>query len=266
MYFREKVVVITGASSGIGRQLALQFADKGAWLTLASRNVKELEEVSRHCQQRGGKAIVIPTDVSIQSHCQNMIESTIAEYGRIDTLINNAGFGLALRFEELKDLALFEKLIQVNFLGSVYSTHFALPYLKKTRGRLVSISSLLGKFPSATADGYSASKHAIVGFFDSLRLELADSGVSVTIAFPGWVKTGMSSRFIRANGMPTGEISIHEKSGMPVATCALLIMKAITKRKKEIVMTGKGKLGLWLKLIAPKVLDRIILNSIESRD
>ena len=254
--FLENVIIITGASYGIGRRLALQFAEQGAWLALAARNALKLEEVSEQCLQRGGKVVVIPTDVAEQSQCQNLIEGTVAKYGRIDTLINNAGFGLASRFDELHDLSLFEKVIQVNFFGSVYCTHYALPYLKETRGRLVGVSSLRGKFPSATADGYGASKHAMAGFFDSLRNELADSGVSVTMIYPGWVSTGISSRALRADGKPTGKISVHEEGAMPVDDCARQIVQAVAMRKREVVMTLQGKLGLWIRLIAPGVVDR----------
>jgi short-subunit dehydrogenase len=261
--FRENVIIITGASSGIGQQLALQLADYGTWLALAARNAEKLEEVSKQCSQRGGRVIVIPTDVADQSQCQNLIERTVAEYGRIDTLINNAGIGLASRFDELQDLAVFEKIIRVNFFGSVYCTHYALPYLKKTRGRLVGVSSLRGKFPSATADGYGASKHAMAGFFDSLRIEIANSGVTVTMIYPGWVSTGISSRALRADGNLTGEISVHEKDAMPVDTCARIIVQAVAKRKREVVMTFKGKFGLWLRLIAPGVVDQITRKSTE---
>ena len=261
--FLENVIIITGASSGIGQHLALQFAEQGAWLALAARNIEHLEEVSKQCHQRGGKVIVIPTDVAEKSQCQNLIERTVAKYGRIDILINNAGFGIASRFDAMNDLTLFEHIIRVNFFGCVYCTHYVLPYLKETRGRLVGISSLRGKFPSSTADGYGASKHAMAEFLESLRIELADSGVSVTIIYPGWVSTGISSRAIKADGMQTGEISVHEKGAMSVETCTKIIVKAVAKRKREVVMTLEGKLGLWLNLIAPKITDRIIIKNTE---
>ncbi|MFC2054798.1 SDR family oxidoreductase [Chloroflexota bacterium] len=254
--FLENVIIITGASFGIGRQLALLLAEQGAWLALGARNTLKLKEVTEQCHQRGGKVVVISTDVAEQSQCQNLIEATVAKYGRIDTLINNAGFGLASRFDEFHDLTLFEKVIQVNFFGSVYCTHYALPYLKETRGRLVGVSSLRGKLPSATADGYGASKHAMAGFFDSLRNELADSGVSVTMIYPGWVCTGISSRALRADGKPTGKISVHENGAMPVDDCARQIVQAVAMRKREVVMTLQGKLGLWIRLIAPGAVDR----------
>lgn len=255
--FRENVVIITGASFGIGQQLALQLADNGAWLALAGRNVEKLEDVSRQCSQHGGRVIVIPTDVADPDQCRNLIERTVLEYGRIDTVINNAGIGMASRFEALQDLALFEKVFRVNFFGSVYCTHYALPYLKKTRGRLVGISSLRGKYPSATADAYTPSKHAMAGFFDSLRIEIAKSGISVTMIYPGWVSTGISSRALWADGTLTGELSKHEKNAMPVDVCARMILEATAKRKREVVMTFQGKIGLWLRLIVPKLVDEI---------
>jgi len=261
--FRENVTIITGASFGIGRELASQLADQGAWLALAARNAEKLAEVSTQCNQRGGRAIAIPTDVANQSNCQSLVESTVKEYGRIDTLINNAGIGMAARFDELKDLTIFEKVIQVNFLGSVYCTFYALPYLKKTKGRLVGVCSQRGLFPSATADGYGPSKHAMVGFFDSLRIELAGSGVSVTMIFPEWVSTGITSRALKTDGTPTGEISLHERNVMTVETCARVIIRAAETRKREVVMTLLGKLGLWFKLIVPGVVDQFVRKKTE---
>ena len=261
--FLENVIIITGASSGIGRHLALRFAEQGAWLALAARNIENLEEVSQRCHELGGKAIVIVTDVADQSQCKNLIGRTVEKYGRIDTMINNAGFGIDSRFDKLNDLSIFEQIIRVNFLGSVYCTHYALPYLKETHGRLVGISSLRGKFPSATADGYGASKHAMAEFFESLRIELYDTGVSVTIIYPGWVSTGISSRALRADGSPRGEISIHEKGAMSVETCTRLIIEAVSKRKREVMMTFEGKLGLWLHLMAPRIVDQLIRKRTE---
>ena len=255
--FRENVIVITGASSGIGRQLALLLSEYGAWLALASRNKEKLNEVSELCLQRGGKVITIPTDVADQTMCQNLIESTVKEYGRIDTLINNAGLGMSSRFDELQDLTIFEKVFRVNFYGCVYCTYYALPYLKKTGGRVVGISSLRGRFPSAIADAYGPSKHAMAGFLDCLRIELAGSGVSVTTIFPGWVSTGISSRRLNADGSLAGNVLRHEKNAMSVNKCAQKIIKAVANRKREVVMTMQGKFGLWVRLLLPGLVDQI---------
>ena len=185
----EEVVIITGASSGIGKELALQLAEKGAWLSLAARNTERLENLAEQCQKIGTSAISVPTDVAIQEDCKNLIEKSIQAYGKIDILINNAGIAIDSRFDDLPELDLFKRVIEVNFYGSVYCTYYALPYLKQNGGRLVAVSSQRGRFSSAKADGYGASKHAKVGFFTSLRNELINSGVSITMMYPGWVST-----------------------------------------------------------------------------
>jgi short-subunit dehydrogenase len=261
--FRENVVVITGASSGIGRELAYQLADQGAWLSLAARDAGRLAAVSDRCRERGGKALVVPTDVSQQAQCQNLIERTVQEYGRIDTLVNNAGISMWARFEEVGDLSLFERIMQVNYLGCLYCTYHALPYLKQTKGRIVGVSSLTGKAGVPTRSGYAASKHAMAGFFDSLRIELADCGVSVTMVYPGFVATEMRKRAFGADGKPLGESPVREAEVMPVETCTRLIVGAAAQRRRELVMTSRGKVGQWLKLIAPGLVDRIARKAIE---
>ena len=243
--FNDNVVIITGASSGIGYELAIQLAAQGAWLSLAARNAEKLEEAATECRKRGGKAMAIPTDVSQKPECQNLIERTAAEYGRIDTLINNAGISMGKRFDELQDLDIFDRIIQINYLGSVYCTYYALPYLKQTSGRIVGISSISGKVGLPTSSGYAASKHAMAGFFDSLRIELADEGVSVTMIYPSFVATkGRKARPGILSGI------------MQVETCAQMIIQAAAKRKRELVMTALGKTSIWAKLIAPGLVDR----------
>ena len=256
--FCENVIVITGASMGIGREIALKLAAQGAWLALASRNTEKLEMVSRECCQRGGKSICIPTDVADQSQCRNLIKATINKYGRIDTLINNAGIGHAASFVGLDDFTIYEQVIRVNFWGSVYCTFYALPYLKQSKSRIVGISSYRGKLPSANADAYGVSKYALTGFYDSLRLELAGSGISLTVIYPGWVKTGISSRAVNNNGTTSGITSHYETNAMPVERCAQIIINAAARRKREVNMTLEGKLALWLRLIFPGIIDLIL--------
>lgn len=219
--FSENVVIITGASAGIGRELSLQLADQGAWLSLAARDAEKLEDVAAQCRVRGsGKALAVPTDVAEKAQCKNLIEKTAAEYDRIDTLVNNAGITMWARFDELEDLAMLEKIMQVNYFGSVYCTHYALPFLKKSKGRLVGVSSLAGKTGVPTRSGYAASKHAMAGFFDTLRIELADHGVSVTMIYPGFVATEVRKRAAGADGRPLGESPVHEDQVMTAETWA----------------------------------------------
>jgi short-subunit dehydrogenase len=262
-YFLENVVIITGASAGIGRELALLLAEQGAWLALADRNAEKLEEVASQCRQRGCKAVVVPTDVAEQSQCKNLIENTVAKYNRIDTLINNAGITMRARFDDIRDLAMIEQIMKVNYFGSVYCTYYALPYLKETQGRIVGICSLIGKTGVPTRSGYAASKHAMAGFFDTLRIELADYGVSVTMIYPGFVGTEVRKRALGPDGKPLGKSPVREGKVMTVERCARLIAQAAAQRKREFVMTLRGRLGLWLKLIAPGLVDRFARKAIE---
>ena len=260
--FKDNVVIITGASSGIGRELARQLADQGAWLSLAARDAARLQETAETCRMRGGRAISVQTDVSVQDDCHNLIECTIAEYGRIDTLVNNAGISMWAKFDELKDLSVFERIMRVNYLGSVYLTAYALPYLKQTRGRIVAVSSLAGKNGIPTRSGYAASKHAMVGFFDSLRIELAETGVSVTLIYPGFVKSEIRERAFDVDGQPLKKSPVREAEVMTAEECARIIIKAIERRKREEVMTLRGKLGQWVKLIAPGFVDNMARKAI----
>ena len=261
---KDQSVIITGASTGIGKELALRYAKEGAWLTLAARNREKLEEVAKSCRNAGGKAIAIPTDVSKSDQCKQLIDSCIIEFGKIDVLVNNAGITMWSYFDKVKDLTILEKVMQVNYFGSVYCTHYALPYLKKSKGRLVGVSSLTGKTGIPTRSGYGASKHAMAGFFDALRIELKETGVTVTMIYPGFVSTEVRERAMGGDGKPLGKSPVKENKVMTVEKCVDLMVPVIASRKRELIMTFRGKMGMWLKLIAPGLVDRIALNAIRS--
>jgi short-subunit dehydrogenase len=260
--FANNAIIITGASSGIGRELALQLAAQGAWLALAARTTSRLEDVADLCIQRGGRAVAITIDMTDPAQCQRLIQRTVHEYNRVDTLINNAGITMWARFEDLQSLDPMENVMRVNYFGSLYSTYAALPYLKQSRGRIVAISSLAGKSGIPTRSGYSASKHAMTGFFDSLRIELAPSGVSVTVIFPDFVATETRLRAFGADGKPLGKSPVQEEKVMTAEECARLIIKAAIKRKRQEIMGFRGNAGLWLRLIAPDLVDRIAARAI----
>ena len=262
--FKDKAIIITGASSGIGRELAYQLAAQGAWLALAARTVERLETVKTECQERGGRAIAVPTDVSIPEQCEKMVQRSVGEFGRIDALVNNAGITMWANFADVDELMFFEQIMRVNYFGSLYCTHYALPYLKQTKGLIVGISSLTGKTGVPTRSAYAASKHAMAGFFDSLRIELAPAGVAVTMIYPGFVTSEVRQRAFGPDGKPLGESPVRENEVMPVETCARLIAGAMERRQREVVMTLRGKLGLWLKLIAPGLVDRIASQAIKT--
>jgi short-subunit dehydrogenase len=259
---RDKVIVITGASSGIGAELARQLAARGAKLVLASRNAAALQEVA----QAVPGAYIVPTDVTREEDCRHLIEQSIAQFGRIDVLVNNAGISMSARFEDITDLSIFERLMQVNLLGSVYCTHAALPYLKSTHGLVVAVSSLTGKTGVPTRTAYAASKHAMQGFFDSLRIELMGTGVDVLVVSPGFVKTPVRERALGPDGKPIGKSHLgeHEKDMQSVEECARRIIGAMTAHKRELIMTARGRMGQWLKLIAPVVVDKIARDAVKS--
>lgn len=261
--FRENVVVITGASDGIGREVALRMAEQGAWLSLAARDAAKLEEAAAECRARGGRAIAVPTDVADQAQCRRLMDRTVEEYGRIDTLVVNAGVTMWARLDEVTDLAPFETMMRVNYLGGVYCAHAALPHLKRARGRIVGVSSLTGRAGVPTRSGYAASKHAMTGFFDSLRIEVADDGVSVTMVFPGFVCTAIRTRAFGPDGQPLRASPVREADVMTPEECARQIVRAAAARRRELIMTARGKVGAWLKLIAPGLVDRIARRAIE---
>lgn len=261
--FRDHVVVLTGASRGIGRELALQLAAQGARLALAARDEAALQHVAEACRARGGAAVPLVADVTEESQCAALMERTVDTYGRIDTLINNAGVSMWALVEQVTDLSIFERLMRVNYLGSVYCTCHALPHLKKTRGRIVVVSSLTGKTGVPTRSGYAASKHALHGFFDTLRIELAGTGVTVTIACPDFVATGIRENAFRPDGHALRVSPVQDDQVMPVETCARLILQGMARRDRELILSARGKLGLWLKLIAPSLIDRIARKAIE---
>ncbi len=263
MEFNENVVVLTGASTGIGEALAHQLAEQGAWLVLAARNVEKLEAVAADCRARGDRAIVVATDVTDEEQCRRMIERAVAEYGRIDTLINNAGLSMWMKFEDVEDLDLLKYLMRVNYFGSMHCTYYALPYLKQSRGRIVAIASVAARTGIPTRTGYAASKHAMVGFFESLRIEVEDDGISVIIAYPDFVASGMHTRSLGADGKPLGHNPLQVDKLMTSETCARLILEGAAARKRQIVMSNRSRFGQWLKLIAPGRVDEMAKKAIE---
>ncbi len=263
MDFKDNVVILTGASTGIGEAMAHQLAEQGAQLVLAARNAQKLETVAAACRARGGRALVVATDVTNEDECRELAERAVAEYGRIDTLINNAGLSMWMKFEDVEDLDSLEYIMRVNFFGSMYCTFYALPHLKRSRGRIVAVASVTGRTGVPTRTGYAASKHAVVGFFESLRIEVEDDGVSVTIAFPDFVGSGMHTRSLGADGQPLGHNPLQVDKIMTSDECARLILNGAAARKRQIIMSTRSRFGQWLKLIAPGRVDRIAKKAIE---
>jgi short-subunit dehydrogenase len=252
----DQVVIVTGASSGIGKSLALLLASQGAKVAIAARRADRLELVAAECRSQRGEVLVIPTDVSDESQCKALIEQTITKYGRLDMLINNAGMAASALLDEFPDMHLFRQTVDVNFYGTVYCTYFALPYLKQSKGRIVVVSSLGGKSAIPYNTPYCSSKYALHGFFDSLRMELVPHGVSCTVICPWWVITEFHESQLNKDGEPRGQRgrAIYSINMMTADQCAAITLKAAYKRRREVLM-GPGRLTVWLKVAAPDFLD-----------
>jgi short-subunit dehydrogenase len=261
--FRDNVVVITGASAGIGLEISKILARQGASLVLAARNPELLGDAAEQCRALGARAIGIPTDVADREQCRELIDRAVAEFGRIDTLVNNAGISMHARFDELHDIEAVQRITAINYFGAVYCTWYALPHLKKTRGRLVAVSSLTGKNGVPTRTLYAGTKHAMAGFFDSLRIELRDEGVSVTVIYPGFVATDIAERALGPDGKPLGTRPVNKNAIMSVEECARQTVDAMAHRKREVVMTGRARLGMIVKALWPDIVDRIAERGIK---
>ncbi len=263
--FTENVIILTGASEGIGRALALALAPQKPKLVIAARQAERLESLAAECRALGAEALPVTTDVTDEAQCRRLAEKAVEAYGRVDTLVVNAGATMWTRLDQLQDPGVLEKVMAVNYFGAAYCTMAALPYLKASKGRIVAIASVAGLTGVPERTGYSASKHAMVGFFDSLRIELEDTGVTVTVIAPDFVVSQIHRRALGADGRPLGETPMQEARIMTAERCAELIVTAMEKRQRLLITSLRGKLGRWFKLIAPGLIDRIARKAIEQR-
>lgn len=262
---KDKVIVITGASDGIGAEVARQLARERTRLVLAARDAARLESVRAQCLECGAEAITAVTDVSIESDCRRLMENAAAAFGRIDVLIANAGISMHARFDAIEDFSTFERLFRVNAMGTIWCVRYAYPWLKTSRGIIVGVSSLAGRTGVPERTTYCTSKFAQSGFLDALRIEAADDGIAVMVAYPGVVDTEIRRHGLNGRGEPAGVSGLSEEDAMPVEECARLIIDGIRGRRREMVMTLRGRLGLWLKLIAPRLVDRIARAALAKR-
>lgn len=253
-----KVVVITGASSGIGRALAIEYAKRGASLSIAARRIEKLNELKQMLAST--ELLAIQTDVTNETACKELIDITIQRFGKIDVLINNAGLSMRALFDDI-DLQSFKKVMDVNFYGTVYCTKYALPYLIRSKGSLVGIISVAGHVGLPARSAYSASKFAVRGLLDTIRLENLYTGLHVLVAAPGFTATEIRRSALTANGTPQGETPRKEDTMMRPEVSAKLIVDAIEKRKRSLVLTFKeGKLSVFLGKIFPMLLDRLTFS------
>ncbi len=264
-----KVFIITGASDGIGAEIARQLAKTHcaqAGLVLAARSGDKLAAVAAQCEAVGAQTMVVPMDVADEAQCRNLVAQATGKFGRIDALINNAGVSAQALFGDVtaQDLHWYEDLMKINLWGSVWCTHAALPYLKASKGYIVAVSSLAGLVGVPGRTAYSATKFAMTGFFEALRAELRSAGVSVTTAYPGVVATSTRHRGYNAKGEPAGSSGLNEDDAMSVDECARLIIDGMNGRRREVVMTARGRLGRFVKLLAPGLVENMALAALKA--
>jgi short-subunit dehydrogenase len=249
-YFAQKVFVVTGASSGIGKAIAIEAAKQGANVSIAARNIEKLNDVAKVIEGFGVGCLAVKTDVSKKEDAKNLIDKTIEKFGKIDVLINNAGISMRAMFDEL-DLQVFDKVMSINFMGTVYCTRYALPYILKQKGSVVGISSVSGFTPLPGRTAYCSSKYAMYGFLTTLRIENITRGLHVMIAHPGFTESNIRKHALLADGREQGQTPRKEEKMMTAEEVAIRILKGIRKRKRVMIMTLVGKTAWILEKFIP---------------
>ncbi|WP_293301749.1 SDR family oxidoreductase [Pedobacter sp. UBA4863] len=260
MSLRNKTVVITGASSGIGKALAEEMAKRGANLVLGARQYVTLCEITAELQDKYQvKALAVQADVSKEADCELLINQAVLTYGGIDVLINNAGLSMRALFKDL-DLAVLKNLMDVNFWGTVYCTKYALPEILKTNGSIVGVSSIAGYRGLPGRTGYSSSKFAMNGFMESLRTELLKTDVHIMLACPGFTTSNIRVAALAKDAAAHGETSMEEGKMMSAEEVAQRICNGIIKRKRTLIMTRQGKLAVWMNKLFPAFVDKKVFD------
>ncbi|MFN0048458.1 MAG: SDR family oxidoreductase [Cytophagales bacterium] len=256
---RDKVVVITGGSSGIGKALAEKFGSEGAKILISGRNMQKLMEVERELKAKNIIITGVTADSASEIDNGILIKRAYQEYGKIDVLICNAGISMRAMFADV-DLDVLRRLMDTNFWGTVYACKYALPYLLESKGSIVGISSIAGFRGLPARSGYSASKFAMQGFLESLRTELMKKGVHILVACPGFTSSNIRNVALSANGNQQGESPLDEKNIMSAQEVANHIYKSVLRRDRDLVLTTQGKLTVLMNKLFPKLMDKMVFN------
>ena len=260
MKLKDKTVIITGASSGIGKALAIEFAKRGANIVLAARQYVALCELAEALDKEYKvKSLAIQCDVSVEEDCVQLIKQTLVTFGKIDVLVNNAGISMRALFKDA-DIKVLKTLMDVNFWGTVYCTKYAMPELLKTKGSIVGVSSIAGYKGLPGRTGYSASKFAMNGFLDALRVENLKTGVHVLTACPGFTASNIRNTALDKDGSQQGESTLNEEKMMSAEEVAKIIADGVESRARTLIMTGQGKLTVTLSKFIPGLLDKLVYN------
>lgn len=257
---QNQVVIVTGASSGIGLACAMKFFNEGANVVMTARNIERLIEQTKSFEDTS-KFLAVRCDVGNEESCKTMIEQTIAKFGKIDVLINNAGISMRALFNSV-DLKVIQSVMQTNFWGTVYCTKYALPYLLQSKGSVVGISSVAGKKGLPGRTGYSASKFAMEGFLEALRTENLKTGLHVLVACPGFTASNIRTTALDAEGKQQGDSPRDEKSMMSADEVANAIYDAVIKRRRDLILTANGKFTVWLNKFFPGMMDKMVFSHI----
>ena len=256
----DKVIWITGASSGIGEALTYQLNKMGCRLILSARREDVLNQVKNNCQFPD-QAMSLPLDLTDFDSLDSVTKRAIAIYGKIDILINNGGLSQRSLIIDTK-FEVYQQMIDVNYLGTIKLTKSLLTYfISKKSGHFVTITSLMGKFASPYRSGYCGAKHALHGFFDALRMEHEKDNVQVTLICPGFIQTNVAKNALTGDGSALRKEDDATANGMPVKSCAKRIISAIEKKRFEVYIGGKEKYGIYLKRFFPKLLHKVVMNS-----
>ena len=255
-----QVVVITGGNGGIGKALAIKYGQEGAKIVLTGRNLDRLEEVKSTLTEMGVDHLAVQADASVEADNQMLIDKTIEKYGRIDTLICNAGITMRALFEDL-DLEVFKKVMEINFWGTIYLCKAALPHILESKGSIIGISSINGHRGTPARSAYTASKFAMEGFFESLRTEVMKRGVHILVVSPGFTASNIRNAALTADGKAQGTSPRDEGKMMTAETVAERVFKAHKKRKRDLVLTFQGKLAVFLNKWIPGTVDNIVYNT-----
>lgn len=259
MKFKDKVVVITGATSGIGEACAEVFGREGAKLSITGRNPEKLGKTQKQLEEKGFEVLSVLADAGSEADNKKMAEETLQRYGRIDVLINNAGISMRALFQDL-DLEVFHKVMDTNFWGTVYATKYCLPAILESKGSIIGVSSINGYRGTPARTAYTASKYAMNGFFEALRTEVMKKGVHVLVVAPGFTSSNIRNSALTADGSSQGESPRDEGKMMTSEQVAEQMLKATLKRKRDIVLTSEGKMAVFLNKWIPGILDGIVYN------
>ena len=264
-FFKDKVIVITGASSCIGRAAAVLFASFGAKLTLAARSIEKLAVLADEITSDSSSVLCVKTDVSVEEDCRRMIEETVARFGRIDILINNAGLSMRASFDTV-ELSVLKRLMDVNFWGTVYCTKYALPWLKKSHGSVVGVISVAGYAGLPGRTGYSTSKFAIRGFLETLRMEHLDDDIHVMVFAPGYTASNVRNAALLADGTPQGSTPKDESKLMSAEKVAEKLAYGLYRRKREMILTALGYWDVFFYKRFPRLMDWIQVRYIKRQE